>query len=340
MKPSSAYPLPRDYRLNVEDLRVVARGMQRPECVLALENGELLASHGGGGYSRVLTDGNVRHVLPAAGRGAQAGRAYVPNGIALAPDGRVLFADLGAGQGGIFALAADGALEYAVESIEGKPLPPSNYVTVDAGGTLWLTVSTRRQPRSEAWTPTVADGFIAVLDSDGARIVADGLGYTNEIAFSPDGRWVYVNETYAQCVSRFALLPGPALGPREVVARLGGANLPDGLTFDAHGGLWLTCIASNRLLVVRPDGEVQTVLEDTDPEHEALVAQGVQTGTLQHATMQTAGRSRLGNMSSLAFGGKDLRTAYLGCLLDDAIRAFDSPVPGLPTAHWRRTVSG
>lgn len=339
MKKESAYPLPRDYRLAFEDLRVVARGVKRPECVLALASGELLASHGEGGYSRVLSDGSVRHVLPVAGRGATAARSYVPNGIALAPDGRVLFADLGAHHGGIFALASDGALECLVHSVGGGPIAPSNYVTVDAGGTLWLTVSTRRSPRSEAWTPTVNDGYIAVQDKDGVRILADGLGYTNEVAFSPDGRWLYVNETYAQCVSRFELRPGPALGPKEIVARLGGANLPDGLTFDAHGGLWLSCIASNRLILLRPDGELQTILEDTDPAHEELVMHGVQTASLQHATMQTAGRSRLGNISSLAFGGPDLRTAYLGCLLDDVIRAFDCPVPGLPTAHWRRSVA-
>lgn len=332
------YPVPKDYRISFEDLRVVARGVKRPECVLALENGELLASHGGGGYSRVLADGGLKHVLPIDGKGAEEARAYVPNGIALAPDGRVLLADLGAQKGGVFALSTDGSLECVVESIDGEPLPPSNYVTVDPQGTVWFTVSTRRRPRSEAWTPTVRDGFIAVLDKDGPRIVADGLGYTNEVAFSADGRWVYVNETYAQCVSRFELRPGPTLGPKEVVAQLGGANLPDGLVFDAFGGLWLTCIASNRLILLRPDGELQTVLEDTDPVHEELVMQGVQTATLAHATMQTAGKSRLGNISSLAFGGKGMRTAYLGCLLDDAIRAFDSPVPGLQVAHWQRTV--
>jgi hypothetical protein len=324
------YPVPRDWRLEARDLRVVGRGFSRPECVLALANGELLASHGGGGYS--VLGGRVRHVLGQS----EGGRRYVPNGIALGLDGRVLFADLGDEQGGIFAIEPDGRIEPVVTQIDGVALPPSNFVTVDATGTLWLTVSTRQRPRSVAWTPAIWDGFIAVMDHRGSRIVADGLAYANEVAFSPDGRWVYVNETYGQRLSRFELRPGPVLGRKEVVAEFSDADLPDGVSFDVHGGAWVTCIASNRLLLVRPDTEVQEVLADTDPDHAARVTQAIRQGSLDHATMQTAGRSRLGNISSLAFGGADLGTAYLGCLLDDQIRAFASPVPGAPPPHWLR----
>lgn len=40
-------------------------------------------------------------------------------------------------------------------------------------------------------------------------------------------------------------------------------------------------------------------------------------------------------ISSLAFCGPGLRTAYPGCLLDDRIACFDSPVAGLPPCHWK-----
>lgn len=294
---------------------------------------DLIASHGGGGYSVVTRKGTVRHVVWQG----EPGRTYVPNGIALAPDGRVLFADLGDEQGGIFAVEPDGRIVPVVTEIDGLPLPPSNFVLVDATDTLWFTVSTRRLPRSLAWTPGVADGFIGVVDAAGvARIVADGLAYTNEVAFSPDGQWLYTNETYGQCVSRFRLLPGPKLGPRELVVQLDGADLPDGICFDVDGGAWISCIASNRLLRVSPDRSVHVVLADTDDEHAQRVASGIRSASLRHADMQTAGRSRLGNISSLAFGGPDRRTAYLGCLLDHRIRCFKAPVQGAEPAHWHR----
>jgi sugar lactone lactonase YvrE len=322
-----------DFRVEPAELRVAAAGLKRPECVIALSSGELIAAHGGGGYSVCKPDGTVRHVIA---RG-EPGRQYVPNGIALAPDGRVLFADLGAEHGGVFAIEPDGDIVPVVTEVDGVALPPSNFVVVDPDSVLWFTVSTRRRPRRAAWTPTVADGFIGVVDPGGrARIVADGLAYTNEVAFSPDGRWVYTNETYGQRVSRFRLFPGPSLGPREVVVQLGGADLPDGITFDAEGGAWVTCIASNRLLHVAPDGRVSEVLADSDSDHVRRVAEGVRTATLQHADMQTAGRSTLGNISSLAFAGPDRRLAVLGCLLDDRLRCFRSPVPGAVPAHWDR----
>jgi hypothetical protein len=43
------------------------------------------------------------------------------------------------------------------------------------------------------------------------------------------------------------------------------------------------------------------------------------------------------NVSSLAFGGPDGRTAWLGCLLSDSLATFRSPVAGLPPSHWEWT---
>jgi hypothetical protein len=81
------YPLSRDFRLSFEHLKVFGSGFKRPECVVALSNGELLTSHGEGGYSRLLNDGTVHHSVGTAVQG----RRYVPNGIALAPDGKILY---------------------------------------------------------------------------------------------------------------------------------------------------------------------------------------------------------------------------------------------------------
>ncbi|SIT49349.1 Gluconolactonase [Paraburkholderia piptadeniae] len=331
------YPVPGDFRVPYDDLHVVARNLVRPECVLAFDDGSLIAAHGSGGYSLVSSTGDVTHYVERTG----GDRRYVPNGIALAPDGRVLFADLGSRYGGIFSIDRQGGLATVVDAIDGVALPPSNFVMVDEHDLLWLTVSTRNVPRSRSWNHKVRDGFIAVIGRNDSRILADDLGYTNEIAFTADRRWVYVNETYAQRISRFPLngtADQPQLGPRETVAQLYGADLPDGLAFDSHGGLWVTCIASNKVLLVRPDGDVQTVVDDGDPVHIERITKGVRDGTLEHADMQTPGNSRLGNVSSIAFGGPDMCTAYLGCLLDDCIRSFRSPVPGLPLPHRNRRI--
>ncbi len=39
-------------------------------------------------------------------------------------------------------------------------------------------------------------------------------------------------------------------------------------------------------------------------------------------------------MASIAFGGPDLRTVYIGSLLGTGLPTFRSPVPGRALSHW------
>ena len=63
-------------------------------------------------------------------------------------------------------------------------------------------------PRADAYRGDVASGFVLLLDQDGARIVADDLGYTNECLVTPDGNTLYVNETFSRRLSAFDILQG------------------------------------------------------------------------------------------------------------------------------------
>jgi hypothetical protein len=199
-------------------------------------------------------------------------------------------------------------------------------------------VSTRQRPRAAAYRGDVADGFIVVVDARGARIVADGLGYTNEALVSPDGRWLYVNETFGRRTTRFRLGPDATLGGRETVATYGAGTFPDGLAFDAEGGVWITSIVSNRVIRLAPDGTQALVLEDADPDHLAWVEAAFVAGSMGRPHLDKVAGRRLANVSSLAFGGADLSTAYLGCLAGDAIASFPSPVAGHPPVHWNWSV--
>jgi sugar lactone lactonase YvrE len=234
----------------------------------------------------------------------------------------------------VFALARDGSVRPFCEAVDGVALPPTNFVFEDARGRAWITVSTRQVPRAAAYRADVADGFIVLVDARGARIVADGLGYTNEAMLSADGAWLYVNETFARRLSRFRVAPDGALSARETFATFGHGTYPDGLAFDVDGHAWITSIVSNRVLRVAPDGSAQVVLEDADPVHVQWCEDAYLAGTLGRPHLDRAAGSVLRNISSLAFGGPDLHTAYLGCLLGDAIAYFRAPVAGSPPFHW------
>lgn len=317
--------------LSLSEIAFVGTGLNRPECVLAHSSGLLFASDwtGTGGIAVVAPDGRVtRHLA------RNAPRALKPNGIALEAGGSFLLSELGDETGGVWRLQPDGTVEPVLLEVEGTPLPPVNFVAPDAEGRLWITISTRHQPRHMAARADVADGFIVLVEGGRARIVADRLGYTNECLVSADGRQLFVNETFARRVTRFRIT-GDGLAERATIAEFGVGTFPDGLALDAEGGLWVTSIVSNRVIRLAPDGRQEIVVEDANPGHVARFEAAYLEGRLDRSHLGRVESARLRNVSSLAFGGPDLRTAWLGCLLGEQIARFAAPVAGAPPLHWQ-----
>ena len=87
-------------------------------------------------------------------------------------------------------------------------------------------------------------------------------------------------------------------------------------------------------LRVTPDGRQKMMLEDADAGHLDAVEQAYAAGRLGRPHLDTVRSTLLRNISSLAFGGPDLTTAWLGCLLGDSLLSFRSPVAGAPPVHW------
>lgn len=313
----------------LDSIAFVGTGLVRPECVLATADGSLWTADWRGGVARLLPDGG--QTLFTA---VDPPFPLKPNGIALKPDGSFLLAHLG-DEGGLWHLTRAGRLTPVCCRVDGIDLPPCNFVLLDRSGAAWLTVSTRQKPRALGYRKDVADGFIVRIAPDGrAAIVADGLGYTNEVALSADEEWLYVNETFGRRLSRFPVRPDGRLGQRETVTHFGSGTFPDGLVFDVAGHAWVTSIVSNRVIRVAPDGAQTLVLEDSHPEHLAWCEDAFESGTLDRPHLDTLRSRSLRNISSLAFGGPDLRTAYLGCLLGESVAMFRTPVAGRPPVHW------
>jgi sugar lactone lactonase YvrE len=168
-------------------------------------------------------------------------------------------------------------------------------------------------PREEAWRPDVADGFIVLVDRSRARIVADGLAYTNEVRPDPTGTWLYVVETFGRRLTRCRINSDGTLSDRQVVVIFGHGSFPDGFAFDASGAIWLTSLISNRLLRV-DDGGVETILEDVNPEHVERVERAFLSGRMRREHLGPIPGTTLQQLTSVAFGGRDGRIVYLGSL--------------------------
>jgi hypothetical protein len=172
------------------------------------------------------------------------------------------------------------------------------------------------------------------MDDKGARIVADEIGYTNEAIVDPSGDWLFVNETMARRTSRYRINGDNSLGPRETFVEYGHGTYPDGLAFDEEGAFWMTSVISNRVVRVTPDRGQTVVIEENDPEQLDLIEQAFLAGELGREHMDNIHTDVMRSISSIAFGGPDRRTAYLGNLLDTKLYTFESPVPGLAPSHW------
>ncbi|MEF2552965.1 SMP-30/gluconolactonase/LRE family protein [Aurantimonas sp. A2-1-M11] len=316
--------------LSLSGITFHGHGLNRPECVLTHQSGLLLTADwtDGGGVAIIEPSGRVsRHLA------RNPPRPLRPNGIALERGGSILLTELGAETGGVWRLHPDGMTEPVLLEVEGAPLPPANFVHLDAAGRMWVTVSTRMMPRHLAARGDVADGFIVLVEDGRARIVADGIGFSNECLVSPDGRHLYVNETFARRLTRFTIRDGGLHG-QHVVTSFGPGTYPDGMTFDCEGHLWITSIVSNRVIRVSPDGEQTLVLEDADPDHVAHVEEAYATNSIERSHLDTMKSRKLRAISSLAFGGPDLRVAYLGCLQGESIASFECPIAGAAPVHW------
>jgi sugar lactone lactonase YvrE len=317
-------------QISDSDIIAVGHSLNRPECVLATPQNDVFVPDWRGGVAVVRSDGSQEYWLAK-----NPDIDLKPNGIAFAPDGSFLIANLG-DDGGVWSLGRDGGLRPFLTEVDGYSVPPSNFVFVDSEGRVWISVSTRHSPRQSAWNKTVADGFIAVLDKLGARIVADGLHYTNEVRVDPTGRWLYAVETFGRRLIRFPLLPGAQLGTRELVAQFTSGYFPDGFAFDAEGGIWVTSLVSNRVVRVTTDGVMQLVIAGTNTDFIAEVDQAFATGTVHSEHLGLIPGSRFQHITSIAFGGPDLKTIWLGSLHAQCLYRFRSDIGGASPPNWNQ----
>ena len=111
-------------------------------------------------------------------------------------------------------------------------------------------------------------------------------------------------------------------------------EFPDGFAFDVEGGVWVTCIVSNKVIRVSLNGQREIIINDSDVSHVNHVEEAYKKGVLERKHLDNIVSAKLRNISSICFGGSDLKTVFLGCLLGDEIATFKSRIAGLQSTHW------
>jgi sugar lactone lactonase YvrE len=119
-----------------------------------------------------------------------------------------------------------------------------------------------------------------------------GVGLSNGLDWSDDRATFYYADSRSGGVDVFAADPGTgALGERRrfITVR---AGIPDGLTLDADGCLWLAVFGTGEVRRYTPDGDLDTVI-----------------------------RLPVDQPTSMAFGGHDLATLYITTAREDLTQA-------------------
>lgn len=174
----------------------------------------------------------------------------------------------------------------------------------------------KADPAGRLWIGTAnAEGRAdcALWRHDGGWVpVLSGITMSNGLGWSGDGRRFHYVDTGTGCLETFACSAEGALSDRRTLLRLPAGHLPDGLSVDTLGRIWLAVWGGGCVLCVTPEGRIDRRIDLPTP----LV-------------------------TSCAFGDGDLGTLYITTArpdgvagpLDGALLAVRTGAEGVPVAQ-------
>lgn len=177
------------------------------------------------------------------------GRTY---GFALGSDGACYCADVA--DPGIYRIDSEGEVDRVSAGTDDRRAVLPNDLAFLPNGELLFS-------DSGEWG--VANGCIYAVGTDGSTRVADTscAAYPNGLCVSPDGGEVAVVESTLPGVSVLSLGADGSLSERRVLVQMPG-TVPDGLLYDGHGRLLISCWAPDAVFRLEPGGELSVVLHD------------------------------------------------------------------------------
>jgi len=302
-------------------MRTIASGLRFPEGPVAMPDGSVLVGEiARGTVTRVARDGTLSVVAEVGGG---------PNGLAIGPDGALYCCNNGGFEWQeVMGMLVPGeqAKDYRGGSIQRIDLATGKWATLydrcgthglrgpndlvfDTHGGFWFTdhgkIRERERDRGGL--------FYARADGSMIREVVFPLDSPNGVGLSPDGRRVFVAETFTGRLWAFDLagpgeiVPAPVLGGPgggTLVAGLPGFQLFDSLAMEALGNVCVATLATGAITVFAPDGDIVEQVATADPL-----------------------------TTNLCFAGPDLRTAYVTLSGAGQLAACDWKRPGLRLAY-------
>jgi len=296
------------------ELEIVAEGLRFPEGPVAMGDGNVLLVE--------IEAGRITRVHPDGGKQVVAEPGNGPNGLALGPDGILYCVNNGGfswieGEGSLrpHLTAADyeggrveridpatGAVETLYRSGDhGVTLRGPNDIVFDAYGGFYFTDFGKMRPRERDTTGL----FYAKADGSFIAEVHHPMDAPNGIGLSPDGAILYVAETFSTRLWAFPVEAPGKLGPARHLYRPPGFTYFDSLALEACGNICVATLgAESGISIVSPEGELVEFVPTPDFF-----------------------------TTNLAFGGPDMRTAWITLSESGRLARMEWPRPGLRLAY-------
>lgn len=284
---------------------ILAEGLRFPEGPVVMPDGAIIVVEiAAGCITRIAADGTKSLVAETGGG---------PNGAALGPDGKLYICNNGGfnyvnggsedapflvphGQADDYSGGRIERVDIATGAVEtlykdgdfGCVLRGPNDIVFDAHGGFWFTDHGKNRPRER----DVTGVFYAKADGSLLKEVIFPSENPNGIGLSPDGKRLYVAETYTcklwaydvSAPGEIAFTPG-LLGPQgQFLYSPAGYKFFDSLGMEECGNICVATIGEAGISVISPAGELVEFVPMMDPF-----------------------------TTNIAFGGEDRKTAYI-CL--------------------------
>lgn len=216
------------------------------------------------------------------------------NGLTYHEDGSLYACDFG--RKAILQIFLDGRTEIVADKCEDVGFKGPNDLAFDPEGNLYFT-----DPAGSDLEHPIGCVYRIARATRKVTRVANGMGFPNGLAFSADGKTLYLAESSRCRILKAAVKPDGSLEAPQPFCQLPDKHIPDGINFDQAGYLYVGTVGPGLVTIIDKAGNIAR-------------------------TVKIPGT----DVTNVEFGGKDLKVLYVTEAQKGIVYKMQVETGGLP----------